>query len=139
MSSIEVTQEQLATLSPERLEAVQGLLAGWRSMPKSDGGLPVSAETAQAVVNYWLLKVLGDRFTALEPHLIAGGDIWSVPVGLAYPHVGLIGEVGEVLISAFSQGIISATRPEVMKLAGTNCYQEQESAIQAAFLSAGNA
>lgn len=99
-------------------------------------GLPVSAEMAQAVTNDWLLGVLSDRFTALAPRLIAGGDIWSVPVGLTYPRIGLISEVGEVLISAFSRGIISATRPETIKLVGAKCYQEQESAIQAAFLSA---
>jgi hypothetical protein len=50
----------------------------------------------------------------------------------------MVGLVGEVLVSAFSGGIISATRPEQMKIAGTQCYAEREAAIQAAFLSAGN-
>ncbi|MGB3294474.1 MAG: hypothetical protein WBB01_15920 [Phormidesmis sp.] len=138
MSSIEVTHEQLATLPPERLEAVQGLLTGWLAESEPEV-LPISAEIAQTAVNDWLLRVLPDRFTALEPRLIAGGDIWSVPVGLAYPHIGVVGQVGEVLVSAFSRGIISSTRPEVMKSAGAACYREQENAINAAFLSAGNA
>ncbi|MBE9078290.1 hypothetical protein IQ241_13475 [Romeria aff. gracilis LEGE 07310] len=138
MDSADVTCEQLATLPPERLAAVQGLLTGWLATPESEA-LPISAAIAQTVVNDWLLRVLSDRFTALEPRLIAGGDIWSVAVGLAYPHIGVVGEVGEVLVSAFSRGIISATQPTVMKSAGMACYREREDAINAAFLSAGNA
>lgn len=137
MTPLEVTSEQLATLTPERLAAVQGLVMGWLSSPT--GNLPTSAELAQAAANDWLLERLPDRFTALEPHLIAGGDIWSVPVGLAYPQIGVIGQVGEVLVSAFSRGIISATQPDEMKLTGMERYREQENEIKAAFLSAGNA
>ena len=125
----QVTQ-QLATLTPERLEAVKGLLAGW-AKPSNSETLPISAEVAEAVVNNWLIQALPDRFTALEPTLVAGGDIWSVPVGLAYPKIGVIGEVGEVLVSAFSRGIISATQPETMESLGTSCYREKEDAIKA--------
>lgn len=99
----------------------------------------VSAETAEIIVNDWLTETLPDRFIALEPRLIAGGDIWSVPVGLAYPYIGVIGEVGEVLVSAFSRGIISATQPEAMKSAGVECYRKKENAVKTAFLSARNA
>ncbi|MEM6598571.1 MAG: hypothetical protein AAF810_25690 [Cyanobacteria bacterium P01_D01_bin.36] len=116
-------------MTPERLKAVQGLVTGWMTVAESEL-VPVSASLAQTVVNDWLLKVLPDRFTALDPHLIAGGDIWFISVGLSYPRLGVIGEVGEVLVSAFSQGIISATRPEVMKCAGMSCYKEQEEAIK---------
>lgn len=137
MSSVDVSK-QLAMLPPGRLEAVQGLLTGWLSASDPNTALPISSETAQMVVNNWLLQVLPDRFTALEPQLIAGGDIWSVSVGLVYPQTGVLAEVGEVLISAFSRGIISATQPEVMKSVGMSHYQEQENAVKAAFVSTRN-
>jgi hypothetical protein len=127
--------ELLDQLSPERLDAVRGLVEGWQT-PGDPG--TVSAIMAQTVVNGWLLEVLPDRFVAGEPRLIAGGDIWCVSVGIAYPRMGIVGGVGEVLVSAFSGGIISATHPDQMKRAGIKCYAEQEAAIQAAFLSAGN-
>jgi hypothetical protein len=131
---VDQAHAELDQLSSERLDAVRGLLEGWRS----SGGVTVSAAMAQTVVNDWLLAVLPDRFVAAEAKLIAGGDIWCVSVGLAYPRIGIVGIVGEILVSAFSGGIISASRPEQMKEAGIRCYAERESAIQAAFLSAGN-
>jgi hypothetical protein len=132
---VDQAHAELDQLSSERLDAVRGLLEGWRS----SGGVTVSAVMAQTVVNDWLLAVLPDRFVAAEAKLIAGGDIWCVSVGLAYPRIGIVGIVGEILVSAFSGGIISASRPEQMQEAGMRCYAEREPAIQAAFLSAGNA
>jgi hypothetical protein len=137
MNSVEETSEKLKTLSGDRLAAVSGLIEGWLDLHPGDS-LPVSAGMAQAVVNDWLLQVLPDRFTATEPKLIAGGDIWCVPVGIAYPKVSVIGQVGEVLVSACSAGIISATRSEQMKLAAMQHYAEREPEIRSAFLSAGN-
>jgi hypothetical protein len=137
MTPIEDTSEKLKTLPSDRLVAVSGLIEGWLD-PHPRNFPPVSAIVAQSVVNDWLLQVLPDRFTADEPKLMAGGDIWCVPVGLAYPRIGIIGQVGEVLISAFSAGIISATSSEHMKSAAIQCYAERESEIQSAFLSAGN-
>jgi hypothetical protein len=129
---VDQVYEQLEQLSSERLDAVRGLLEGWRMVVPGDG-VTVSVVMAQSVVNGWLLTVLPDRFVAGETRLIAGGDIWCVSVGIAYPRIGIVGVVGEVLVSAFSGGIISATRPEQMKVAGLKCYAEQESAIQAAY------
>jgi hypothetical protein len=138
MNFVEQAHEQLDQLPPDRLDAVCGLLEGWGMVVPADS-VRVSAVMAQSLVNGWLLTVLPDRFVAGETRLIAGGDIWCVSVGIAYPRIGIVGVVGEVLVSAFSGGIISATRPEQMKVVGLKCYAEQESTIQAAFLSAGNA
>jgi hypothetical protein len=131
---VDQVYEQLEQLSPERLDAVRGLFEGWQMGASSGVAVTVSAVGAQSVVNGWLLTVLPDRFVAGEARLMAGGDIWCVSVGIAYPRMGIVGVVGEVLVSAFSGGIISATRPEQMKIAGMNCYAERESEIQAAFL-----
>lgn len=138
MSPVDRTREQLATLSPDRLEAVTGLILGWRNESAAEV-LPISEAMAMAVVNGWILSVLPDRFMAVDARRIAAGDIWCVAVGLAYPRIGLVGQVGEVLVSAFSGGIISATRPEDMKAAGLECYTKREYEIKSAFLSAGNA
>jgi hypothetical protein len=137
MNPVEETSEKLKTLPSDRLMAVSGLIEGWLDL-HPERSVPVSSVMAQTVVNDWLLQVLPDRFTATEPKLIAGGDIWCVPVGLAYPNIGVVGQVGEVLVSAFSAGIISATSPEPMKLAAMKCYAERESEINSAFLSAGD-
>ncbi|MEL6552737.1 MAG: hypothetical protein AAFQ63_04635 [Cyanobacteria bacterium J06621_11] len=136
-TTYEQVSQQLATLPPGHLQALQGLLSGWLLTTELES-LPVSPGVAQAVVNDWLLQALSDRFIALTPKLIAGGDIWSVPVGLAYPKVGVIGQVGEVLVSAFSKGIISASKPDAIKAAGLECYQKKEHEIKAAFLSTRN-
>ncbi len=136
MNFVDQAYEQLEQLSPERLDAVRGLFEGWRTTWASGA---ISAVRVQSLVNGWLLTVLPDRFVAGEARLMAGGDIWCVSVGLAYPRVGIVGVVGEVLVSAFSGGIISATPPDQMKIVGMKCYAERESEIQAAFLSTRDA
>jgi hypothetical protein len=74
MSLIDRASEQLDQLSPSHLDAIRGLLEGWRVMGQA-GDVPISAVMAQTVVNDWLLAVLPDRFVAGEAKLIAGGDI----------------------------------------------------------------
>ena len=132
------TQEILRTLSDDRWIAISGLIEGWTE-PGQNDSVPISIQAAQTIVNDWILKGLPDRFTALEPKRMAAGDIWCVPVGLAYPNIGVIGQVGEVLVSAFSGGIISASQLEVMKAIAMIYYAEREDDIKAAFLSTRDA
>jgi hypothetical protein len=138
MSPVEQTSAKLEHLTTDRLEAISGLIDGWLAR-QAHGSVPISATAVRTIVNDWILRVLPDRFTALEAKAIAGGDIWCVGVGLAYPQIGVIGTVGEVLVSAFSGGIISATPPDVMKTVGMQCYAAHENEIKSAFLSARNA
>jgi hypothetical protein len=56
---------------------------------KTDDSAPILSQAAQAIVNDWILNRLPDRFTALEPKRMAAGDIWCVPVGLAYLNIGV--------------------------------------------------
>jgi hypothetical protein len=137
MSPVEETSAKLENLPPDRLAVISGLVDGWLGM--LDGRPPITEGTARAIVNDWILQVLPDRFVAVEVQPIAGGDIWCVSVGLAYPQIGVIGQVGEVLISAVSGGIISATAPDAMKTAGMKCYADREDEIKSAFLSTRNA
>ena len=134
--SMDQTKEKLDALSDDRWIAISGLLEGW---VETNGSAPILSQTAQAIVNDWILNRLPDRFIALEPKRMAAGDIWCVPVGLAYPNIGIIGQVGEVLVSAFSGGVISATRPEEMKTIAMKCYADREDELKAAFLSTRNA
>ncbi len=136
--AVEQTSAKLEHLTTDRLEAISGLIDGWLERPAHEA-VPISAMAARTIVNDWILRGLPDRFTAVEAKPIAGGDIWCVAVGLAYPQMGVIGTVGEVLVSAFSGGIISATSPNVMKTAGMACYAAREHEIKSAFLSARNA
>jgi hypothetical protein len=136
MLPMEQTKEQLDSLSDDRWIAISGLVEGWM---ETDDSAPILSQAAQAIVNDWILNRLPDRFTALEPKRMAAGDIWCVPVGLAYPNIGVIGQVGEVLVSAFSGGVISASRPEEMKVIAMKYYTDREDEIKAAFLSTRNA
>jgi hypothetical protein len=138
MNPVEQTSAKLEYLTTDRLEAISGLIDGWLES-RTSSVVPISATAARTIVNDWILHELPDRFTAVEAKPIAGGDIWCVAVGLAYPQIGVIGTVGEVLVSAFSGGIISATPPNVMKMAGMQCYAAREHEIKSAFLSARNA
>jgi hypothetical protein len=133
ISKLEQVSQSLGELQPERVEAVLGLIEGWKMGLGSGVGVPVSAVMARVLVNDWVLGILPDRFGAGEAKMLAAGDIWCVPVVLSYPVVGVIGQVGEVLISAFSGGIISATQPDVMRSHATKLYEARSHDIEAAF------
>jgi hypothetical protein len=80
----------------------------------------VSALEAEAVASLFLSDNLPDRFTPGAPRLDTDRDVWHVPVLLAYPVIGPIGQTGEVLVSARSKEIVSHTALDVMlKAAGT--------------------
>ncbi|MGI0494050.1 hypothetical protein ACN4EG_19885 [Alkalinema pantanalense CENA528] len=133
-TKIEHASEKLKTLNPGQLEAMLGLMDGWQLEASPTQEPPVTAAIAESVVNGWLLEVLPDRFMAAEPRMIAAGDIWYVPVVLTYPIIGEVGQVGEVLVSAFSAGMISATSPDVMRSHGLKLYEERSHEIESAFL-----
>jgi hypothetical protein len=59
----------------------------------------VSAQQAQAAANHFLSDHLSDRFTADQAQLRKTGDSWQVPVILAYPVIGSVGQVGEIWVS----------------------------------------
>lgn len=70
---------------------------------------PVTALDAQAAANLFLFDHLSDRFLADDPRLDEAGDVWHVPVLLTYAVPGPVGTVGEVLVNASTQEIISYT------------------------------
>jgi hypothetical protein len=92
----------------------------------------VTALQAQALTNDFLSNSLPDRFTADQPEWI--DNKWRVPVILAYPRIGSLGEVGEVQIDTMIGAILSHTPLEQMKQSGVELYTTNQNAIKAAFL-----
>jgi hypothetical protein len=92
----------------------------------------VTALQAQALINDFLSDALPDRFTADRAELV--DHQWRVPVILAYPQIGSVGEVGEVLVDTENGEIVSHTPLAQMKQTGMELYTANRDAIEAAFL-----
>ena len=91
----------------------------------------ITALEAQGAANLFLSDHLGDRFLAVRPQLDEGDDVWRVPVVLTYAIVGPIGEVGEVLISASAEDVVSHTPVEEMKERARALYEQHREQIEA--------
>jgi hypothetical protein len=91
----------------------------------------VTALEAQGIANLFLSDHLGDRFLAVRPQLDEGGDIWRVPVVLTYAVVGPLGEVGEVLVTADAEKVVSHTPVEEMKERARALYEQRREQIEA--------
>ncbi len=92
----------------------------------------ITAFEAEAEANQLLHGLVPDRFTAGEAWFDQAINAWRVSVVLAYPFIGPIGEVGEVLVSASSE-IISNTPPDEMKTRALELYEQHREAVEAAF------
>ncbi len=88
----------------------------------------VTAPAAQAAANQFLSEHLPDRFTADQAE--RDGEIWRVPVIIAYPFVGSIGQVGEVLINAETEQVVSCTPIDEMKTHANSLYKAHRDQIQ---------
>ena len=93
----------------------------------------VTALQAQAAANFFLNDHLPDRFAADQPLFSTTGSIWHVPVILAYPGVGAVGQVGEVLIDASTETVVSHTSLDAMKQTAQKLYNAHRDDIEAAF------
>ena len=91
----------------------------------------VTALEAQGAANLFLSDHLGDRFLAVRPQLDEGGDVWHVSVVLTYGVVGPVGEVGEVVVSAAGEEIVSHTPVVEMKERARALYEQHRDQIEA--------
>lgn len=98
----------------------------------------ISALEAQAAANLFLSDNLPDRFCADDPRLDKAARLWRVPVILAYPFIGSVGEVGEITVSALSEEILAHTPLDEMRSRGLSLYDHHREAIQTAFLQSRN-
>lgn len=97
----------------------------------------VTAFEAEAETNYLLHGIVRDRFTAGEARFDSTINAWRVPVVLAYPFIGPVGQVGEVLISDTLR-VLSHTPATEMMTAAQTLYERHREAIEAAFLQSRN-
>ena len=91
----------------------------------------VTALEAQGAANLFLSDRLGDRFLAVRPQLDESGDVWRVPVVLTYAILGPVGEVGEVVVSAGNEEIVTHTPVEEMKERARALYEAHRDEIEA--------
>ena len=100
-------------------------------MMVANTGPKTAAPEAQAATNGCLLDHLPHCFTAGHPTFDRAARAWRVPVLLAYATIGSIGEVGEALIGAMSEEIISVTSFEEMNTRAHSLYEEHRVRIEA--------
>ncbi|HEX4948495.1 MAG TPA: hypothetical protein VFZ34_17610, partial [Blastocatellia bacterium] len=74
---------------------------------------------------------LPDRITADQPYLDFNAQVWHVPVILTYPFLGVLGQVGEILVSADNQTILSFTSVAEMLVAAQELAEQHRDAIEA--------
>jgi hypothetical protein len=98
----------------------------------------ITAMEAEGVANGFLLDHLPDRFLAIEPRFDSSAPAWRLPVVIAYPFIGPIGEVGEILVSISIEEIVSHTPFDEMMSRARVLYDQHREAIEAAFSQATN-
>src|SRR5262249_54660316 len=91
----------------------------------------ITALQAQAAANLFLSEHLPDRFMAGPPRLNLEAQVWCVPVLLAYPIIGPVGQAGEILVSVAAAELVSYTPIEEMKVAARGLYEQHRIAIEA--------
>lgn len=91
----------------------------------------ITALEAEAAASLFLSDHLPDRITAGDPQLDSGAGAWIVPVLLAYPVVGSIGEVGEIVVSGQTEEILSYTPVAEMLARARALYDQHRDQIEA--------
>jgi len=91
----------------------------------------VTAMEAQAEASLFLSDRLPDRISASIPSFDQVAVVWRVPVILAYPFLGVLGQVGEVVVNATKAEVISATPVEDMLNAARTLAEKHRDEIEA--------
>ena len=63
----------------------------------------VTAIQAEAEASLFLSDRLPDRISASSPHLDEAAQVWRVPVVLSYPLIGVLGQIGEVVLTVMKE------------------------------------
>jgi hypothetical protein len=118
------------SLYEEHREAIE--TAVW---PASTGGVSqTTAFEAEAIAGGYLLDYLPDRFSTGAPRFDKAAGVWRIPVILAYPRIGSVGEVGELTVGDSTKEVISHTPFEEMTTRAFAIYEQRCEEIEAAFL-----
>ncbi len=94
----------------------------------------ISAIDAEAAASHFLFDHLPDRLTAGQPRFDSQANVWIVPVLLAYPRIGPVGQAGEIVISGQTKTVVTHTPvDEILKNARV-VYDQQREKIEAVVL-----
>lgn len=91
----------------------------------------ITALEAEAAASLFLSDHLPDRITAGDPQLDSQAGVWRVPALLAYPVVGEVGEVGEIIVSSQTEEILSHTPVDEMLARALALYEQHREQIEA--------
>lgn len=91
----------------------------------------MTALDAFACANLFLIENLPDRITADQPRFDEAAHVWRVPVILTYPTLGVLGVVGEIVVSAADETILSVTPPAAMRATALALASQHRDAIEA--------
>jgi hypothetical protein len=96
----------------------------------------ISRDSAQTRANQFIIEHLPDRFCAGQPRFVIFPirAAWSIPVVLAYPKLGTIGEVGTVIVDAELGSVVGWTPMEEIREAAKALYEERKTEIEASFV-----
>lgn len=86
---------------------------------------------AQAEAFRFLNDHLPDRIIAGSPCLDTEANLWRIPVVLSYPHLGILGEVGEITVSTTTEDILSHTPIEKMRASALALAERYRETIEA--------
>ena len=84
----------------------------------------------EAAASLFLSDHLPDRLTAGDPQLGAQTGVWHVSVLLAYPIIGVVGEVGEIMIN----GQTEFSHTPVDEMLARALYEQHREQIEAPIL-----
>ncbi|HEU0186052.1 MAG TPA: hypothetical protein VFS27_12105 [Blastocatellia bacterium] len=118
------------SLYEEHREAIEAAI--WST---STGDIyETDAFEAEAIAGGYLLDYLPDRFGTGAPRYDKAAGVWRIPVILAYPRIGPVGEVGELTVGDLTKEVISHTPFEEMTTRALAIYEQRCEEIEAAFL-----
>jgi hypothetical protein len=93
----------------------------------------IGREAAEIAANHFILEHLPDRYCAGVPNLVEFPirTVWSVPIMLGYPRLGVIGQVGTIIIDSEMGTVAGWTPLQEVKSAAKEIYEKRKAEIEA--------
>jgi hypothetical protein len=95
--------------------------------------LKIGREAAEITANHFILEHLPDRYSAGVANLVEFPirTVWSVPILLGYPRLGVIGQVGTIIIDCEMGTVAGWTPLQEVKSAAKEIYEKRKAEIEA--------
>src|SRR6266446_4821368 len=95
-----------------------------------------AAERARIAANVYCLRQYAVGYTGGTPRRLnlSNADLWIVPVLLANPAYGVVGEVGFVAVAGATYQVTGATRRDEVRAAGAQLAEEKRDELNAALM-----